>query len=176
MKKILLIILLVIITVTTYSQRIPAYKATNGKIYYEDDTITLNRGSMPDGSFKYLQMGDFYNSMAAMNGDYNKVGSSIGRNYSGLNVIIKKIKVVKLKGAKKVYFVVGGGNITNYKLWIDDAIATCEVTDCDEQKYEQTIIMDKYDKLKKLKEVFDAGILTEEEYRTEKAKLLELKK
>ena len=100
MKKILLIILLVIITVTTYSQRIPAYKATNGKIYYEDDTITLNRGSMPDGSFKYLQMGDFYNSMAAMNGDYNKVGSSIGRNYSGLNVIIKKIKVVKIPGEK----------------------------------------------------------------------------
>jgi uridylate kinase len=38
----------------------------------------------------------------------------IGSAYSGLNVIIKKIKQVTFKGAVKTGFIVGGGNITNY--------------------------------------------------------------
>jgi hypothetical protein len=50
----------------------------------------------------------------------------IGSAYSGLNVIIKKIKQVTFKGAVKTGFIVGGGNI-NYLLLIEDAIATCEI-------------------------------------------------
>jgi hypothetical protein len=57
----------------------------------------------------------------------------IGSAYSGLNVIIKKIKQVTFKGAVKTGFIVGGGNI-NYLLLIEDAIATCEIKDCVEPK------------------------------------------
>lgn len=46
-------------------------------------------GSSPNGDFAYLQMGGMYNTLSALSGDYNDVSSSIGRNYSGLNVILK---------------------------------------------------------------------------------------
>jgi hypothetical protein len=59
--------------------------------------------------------------------------TGIGSAYSGLNVIIKKIKQVTFKGAVKTGFIVGGGNI-NYLLLIEDAIATCEIKDCVEPK------------------------------------------
>jgi hypothetical protein len=74
---------------------------------------------------------------------------SIGSAYSGLNVIIKKNKTSYFKGAVKTGFIVGGGNITNYLLLIEDAIATCEIKDCVEKA---TVISqsDKFDKLKKL--------------------------
>lgn len=78
-----------------------------------------------------------------------------------------------MKRYKGVYFTVGGGNITNYTLDIENAIATCEVENCIEEKNERNSSVDKYDQLKKLKELFDEGILTQEEYDAEKKKILE---
>lgn len=98
-----------------YSQKtIDTYTASNGITYHAGDTVKLGRGSAPNGSFIYVQMG-----MVSPEG--------IGRNYSGVNVIIKRIKQYKFKGSDKVYFVVGGGNIVNYNLYIEDAIDTCEI-------------------------------------------------
>jgi hypothetical protein len=48
-------------------------------------------------------------------------------------LLLKKIKQVTFKGAVKTGFIVGGGNITNYLLLIEDAIATCEIKDCVEK-------------------------------------------
>lgn len=156
-----------------------SYEATNGIVYKVGDTIKLGRGSAPNGDFNYLQMGGMYNSLSALQGDTENISSGIGRNYSGLKVILKKIKYWKLKGARKVVFVVGGGNITNYNLMIEDAIATCEIEDCDRRNQSETPIIyqkvdDKYDKIKKLKELLDMGAITKEEYDKEKKKLLEM--
>lgn len=159
-----------------FSQKLKEFKASNNITYHIGDTITLGKGSANNGDFNFLQMGGMFNSLAAIGGDADDIGSSIGRNYSGLNLILKKIKSYKFKGATKIIFVVGGGNITNYNLMIEEAIESCEIKDCIEkvQKVEviNTASNDKYDKLKKLKQLYDEGVLNENEYNTEKAKIL----
>lgn len=138
------------------------------------DTITLGKGSGMNGHFEYLQMGGFYNAMAAMGGNYNQVSASLDRNYSGMNLVVKKIKTMKdRRGTNKTFFVMAGGNITNYNLMIEDAISSCEVKDCnDAQKVEVVSAVSKYDKLKKVKELLDAGVLTQVEFDAEKAKIM----
>jgi hypothetical protein len=155
-----------------------SYTASNGITYKPGDTIILGRGSNANGDFRYLILGGFAQSLYALGDEIVRSETlQIGSMYSGLGVVIKKIKTVKLKGISKVYFVVGGGNITNYWLYIEDAIATCEVRDCKEPEKTQSIQVinqsDKFDQLKKLKDLLDSGILTEEEYQIEKKKLLD---
>lgn len=162
MKK---LILLLLITSFCHAQRISEYKASNGITYKEGDTIKLGMGSGNRGTFVYLQIGGW------MAGDSTPIGS----NYNGLNVIIAKIKKFTFKGAEKVVFSVKGGNITNYNLMIEDAISVCEIKDCIEKKPIVINESDKYDKLKKLKELFDSGTLTKEEYEKEKKMLLDEK-
>lgn len=176
MKKILLLATL-FVAVLFNAQKISkneTYSASNGITYKVGDTITLGKGSGINGHFEYLQMGGFYNAMAAMGGNYNQVAAGLDRNYSGFNVVLKKIKTVKdRRGTNKTYFVVGGGNITNYNLMIEDAIASCEIKDCNNvQKVEVMSSETKYDKLKKIKELKDSGVLTEEEFQKEKEKIM----
>jgi hypothetical protein len=165
MIKIYLTWLLTTITFISQSeclaQNSDSYKASNGVEYKIGDNIKLGRGSAPNGDFVYLQMGGW----AAGSSDTN-----IGKSYAGLAVTLKKIKKYKFKGEEKVLFVVGGGNITNYNLNIEDAIATCEVADC--KKNEPVVKEDKYDRLKKLKDLLDQKIITQEEYDKEKTKIL----
>jgi len=160
MKK---IILLLLFTSFSFAQeRLKEYKASNDITYKEGDTITLGRGSGGQGTFIYLKIAGI------MAGSATQIGSS----YSGLNVIIKKIKLAKFKGAEKVFFTVGGGNITNYMLEIEEAIATCEVKDCLKPQNTSITQTDKFDKLKKLKLLLADGTLNQEEFDAEKKKLL----
>lgn len=161
MKKIFF--LLFLFTAFTNAQsRIAEYKASNSITYKEGDSISLGRGSGIQGTFVYLKMAGW----AA--GSETQIGSA----YSGLNVIIKKIKKVKFKGAEKIVFIVGGGNITNYSLEIEDAIATCEIKDCNSKINSKIVESNKYDDLKKLKNLLDEGVLSKEEFEAEKKKLL----
>jgi len=128
-------------------------------------------GSAPNGDFRYLNMGGWGAVMS-----YNSYGGSsqfdIGHGYSGTPVVIKSIKRHKVRGIEKVMFVVGGGNITNYYLYIEEAIATCEIKDCN---IPQTAIIQQSstaDELLKFKKLLDQGAITQEEYDTQKKKLL----
>lgn len=172
MKK-LISLVFVFLSFVSYSQKLDSYKASNGIVYHVNDTIKLGRGSAPNGDFLYLQMGGWG---AAMSYNSNRGSNqfNIGRSYSGLNVIVRKIRSFKFKGAESVVFVVAGGNITNYNLMIEDAIKTCEIADCKKDAIPVTVVnqTSKFDELKKLKELFDSGALTEEEYKAEKEKLL----
>jgi hypothetical protein len=171
MKKILLFALLVFVCVLAKAQK--EYKAINGITYKIGDMVHLGRGSSPSGTFLYLQMGGWgaimnYNSSDGPN------QLNIGRGYANTAVVIKKIKTQKIEGIEKYYFVVGGGNITNYNLMIDEAIQACEVTPC--QNPNQAIVVqqadDQFDKLKKLKGLLDSGAITQTEYDEQKKKLL----
>ncbi len=178
MKKLLLFATL-ILAVAVNAQRIEkteTYTASNGITYKVGDTITLGKGSGMNGHFAYVQMGGFYNAMAAMNGNTRDISSGLDRNYSGTNVVLKKIKTYKdRRGTNKTTFVVGGGNITNYDLRIEDAISSCEIKDCtDTQKVEVVSAESKYDKLKKIKELKDSGVLNDEEFEAEKKKIMQL--
>lgn len=91
-------------------------------------------------------------------------------------MMIKKIKSIKRRGAEVVIFTVGGGTLSNYNLFIEDALATCEITDCVKQG---TVVVqaspptDNLDKLKKLKGLLDGGAITQSEYDVQKKKLLD---
>jgi len=164
MKKIILLLLLVS-GVANAQERLTEYKASNGITYKEGDMILLGRGSGGQGTFVYLKMAGW---AVATSGNTTQIGSA----YSGLNVEIKKIKKQKFKGAEKIIFTVGGGNITNYSLEIEDAIGSCEIKDCVTQNSAPATQTDKYDQLKKLKALLADGTLSQEEYDVEKKKLL----
>jgi len=170
MKPILTFIAL-FIAANCFAQK--EYTAINGVTYKIGDTVHLGRGSSPAGTFLYLQMGGW---AAVMTYDASKGPNqlNIGRGYANTAVVIKKIKTERIKGIEKYYFVVGGGNITNYNLMIDDAIQACEVVPC--QNPNAPVIVqqsDKFDQLKKLKDLLDSGALTQAEYDAQKKKLLD---
>jgi len=114
-----LIICLMFLSLACFGQ---GYKATNGITYNVGDTITLNSGSAVDGSFQYFQLGGLKAGMVA---DMNKGKEqfNMGSLYSGLKIVIKKIKTFKALSQTKTYFVMEGG----YYLYIDDAIKAKEI-------------------------------------------------
>lgn len=176
MKRFLtiIIVLTLVLSYSVYGQKMTEYTASNGITYKVGDKVKLGRGSAPNGDFLYLQMGGWGAVMSA-NTNQGSDQFNIGKGYSGLSVDIKKMKAHKFKGEEKVIFTVGGGNITNYNLSIEDAIATCEVADCNKEEATSQTSESKLDKLSKLKELFDAGALTQEEFDSEKKKILEEK-
>lgn len=161
MRKIILLLLFVS-SFASAQDKVSEYKASNNIAYKVGDTIKLGRGSGLQGTFVYLKMAGW------MAGSTTQIGSA----YGGLNVIIKKIKKQTFKGGEKIYFTVGGGNITNYSLEIEEAIASCEIKDCVKNQETLTPQSDKYDKLKKLKDLLADGTLSQEEFESEKKKLL----
>lgn len=162
MKKFLLLIIITATCSLVLAQSKTEFKASNGITYHLKDTVKLGRGSDPNGRFNYLVFGGW------MVGSSTKIGAS----YANLGVVIKAIKTVKMKRIEKTYFTVGAGNITNYLLYIEDAIQACEVIPCSNSHLSQPVAPDKFDQLKKLKALFDSGAITQKEYDEQKGKLL----
>src|ERR1700743_3493341 len=129
MKKSILIACAIIIALSAKAQKITEYTATNGITYHVKDTVRLGMGAAPNGTFLYLQIGGWG---AVLDYDASKGPNqlNVGRGYANTAVVIKSIKTTQIKGVVKYIFVVGGGNITNYNLTIDDAIQVCEVVPC----------------------------------------------
>lgn len=171
MKTIITLCVVAILAFEAKAQKLTEYTASNGVTYHLKDTVHLGRGSAPNGTFLYLQMGGWG---AVLNYDANAGPNqlNIGRGYANTAVIIKKINETKIKGVTKGYFTVGGGNITNYLLYIEDAIQTCEVVPCTANG-NQPVVADKFDQLKKLKALLDNGAITRAEYDEQKKKLLD---
>lgn len=157
MKKAVLILVGLSISVYVQAQEFAEYAASNGVTYRLGDNIKMGRGSGNNGDFVYLRMGGL-NAQEVLH-----------RNHSGRGVTLKKIKTVNIGGQEKIVFTVGGGNIVNYYLHIEDAIAMCEVEACN---HPSTEVPDKFQKLKELKELLDSGGVTQEEYDKEKQKIL----
>lgn len=146
---------------------LPEYKASNGITYHPGDTVRLARGSGHNGEFVYVQVAGLAQST-------NPDDNNLGRTYAGANAFIKKIGNWKKKGADRFYFTVGVGLLTNYYLFIEDAIAKCEIADaCIEKAQPAESKPDKYEQLKKLKELLDEGVINQEEFDKEKKKILE---
>ena len=164
MKKITL--LLLFLTAFANAQRLDEYTASNGITYKEGDEIELNRGSGDNGRFVYVTIGGWAVSS-------NAYANQLPASNANINVVVKKIKKYDTKRLKAVIFTVGGGNITNYILDIENAIAACEITPCDSEDKNNASASDKYDKLAKIKKLFDEGVLSEDEYEAEKKKILE---
>jgi hypothetical protein len=166
MKTILTLLLCCVLASYTYGQnveRLDEYTASNGITYKIGDEIKLGRGSDTNGKFVYVNIGGW---AVSTNPEQNRLPASS----SGLIVTVKKINKYNHKRYKGVYFTVGGGNITNYFLDVENAIQTCEVENCVQTSQGSTT--DKFDQLSKLKKLLDDGVLSNEEYEIEKKKIL----
>lgn len=105
-----LAVVILLAATTVYGQKnIPEYVASNGVTYQVGDTVKLGHGSGPMHEFLYV---------------LTSGGASLTRGYSGGTVVIKKIHRVNFRGLDKVYFETSLGK---YLLYIEDAIAYCEV-------------------------------------------------
>jgi hypothetical protein len=166
MKKVILILFFTLSVSFIFAQGLTEYTASNNVTYLIGDTIKLGRGSAPNGDFIYCQMGDTYAVMAALGGSAGRIDQGLPRNLSGANMVIKKIKETKFKGAKVISFNVAGGNLVQYKILIEDALATGELRSngftSDEALAE----------LKKSKDKLDLGLIKPEQYDSIKTTLL----
>ena len=166
MKKFVLFFIFALSVFIIRAQGLSEYTASNNITYQIGDTIKLGRGSAPNGDFIYCQMGDTYAVMAAIGGSAGRIDQGLPRNLSGANMVIKKIKETKFKGAKVISFNVAGGNFVQYKILIEDALATGELRSngftSDEALAE----------LKKAKDKLDLGLIKPEQYDSIKSTLL----
>lgn len=164
MKKVfLLAVMAMVLSLSVNSQTITEYMATNNVTYHVGDTITLGRGSAPNGSFIYVQMGDAYGALSAANGQYGGVAQGLPKIWAGKNMVIKKIKESKFKGSKVISFSVAGGNIVLYKIIIEDALATGEIKSSGYTSDEALA------ELKKAKDKLDLELITPAQYDSIKA-------
>jgi hypothetical protein len=145
---------------------------TSGYKAIVKDDLKLGVGTLPNGNFKYIQT----SSASWVTAGGSQI--TVGKAWSGHLFRIKKIR--KQGSDKRGYtywLVLGGGNIVNYECDIENAIASGEVVVPDEfkPKMSSTIVISNIsvsDELVKLKKLLDDGILTKEEYDTQKKKLL----
>ena len=145
--------------------------------------IKAGTGSTDDGSFKYIRISTsswtHYSSTNSPNGREANQANSLPAKMSGLKMHIKKIKFVgNKKRGYTTYLILGAGSLTNYECDITQAIKCGEI-ECDgcetKSKNSTTIINNTpsmADELLKIKKLKDDGILTEEEYKIQKTKIL----
>ncbi|MBS1532155.1 MAG: SHOCT domain-containing protein [Bacteroidetes bacterium] len=167
MRKLLLIITL-LLPVAALSQKLKEYHASNGQTYHPGDTIRLGLGSMPNGDFKYIQI----NQLLPGPPDPRRSGALAARkDMSDNGYVIKKItNVEQMTGGKKVSITIKTGGLPTCDIWIEDAIAACEVQPCASQKGGAAVSV--ADELIKLKKLLDEGAITRAEYDAQKKKLL----
>lgn len=134
------------------------YVASDGVTYKIDDEIKLGKGSGKNGVFVYVNIGGW---AVSSDPEYNHLGAA----NSGLLVTIKKIRQYDMKRYKGVVFVVGGGNITNYNINIEEAISSMEI---DSKGYTENKAMEE---LKRAKDKLDLGLITQEEFDKKKSEL-----
>lgn len=166
MKKVIAFIICALTVSFISAQGLTEYTASNNVTYQIGDTIKLGRGSAPNGDFIYCQIGDTYAVMAALGGSAGRIDQGLPRNLSGTNMVIKKIKETKFKGAKLISFNVAGGNFVQYKILVEDALATGEL------KSNGYTSDEALSALKKAKDKLDLGLIKPEQYDSIKSKLL----
>lgn len=197
MKKTLYVLLLLIGTLSAKGQdstlSFPRVSDQEDTVWLSDAVrfivghdVRVGSGSTDDGSFKYIRISSaswtHFSSSDGANSRAANEAISLPVTFSGLKMHIKKLRVV---GNKKrgyvIYLVLGGGTLTNYECDIVQAVKYGEI-DCKncesmrKSKINTTTIINNgqstADELAKLKKLKDDGVLTEDEFQIQKAKLL----
>jgi hypothetical protein len=176
MKKSLLTIFTLLFVCSIQAQKITEYRASNGITYKIGDIIKLKKGAFDKGRFISFDTSGYISLLTT-----NK-SNRLPAKCKGRTATIKKMEnIADLENDKKIarfrVNVEGYGRVT---LDIELAILHCEIENCIREKItaEKSItnkeisVINKYDQLKKLKELLDEGIITEEEFIVEKKKIL----
>ena len=170
--KSILFILCILISCAGFAQDLTSYKAANGKTYKIGDTVKVAMGSMPDGNFKYVQVSPLLPTPPSRNSN----SLSARRDFANAITTIRKIKKsAQLSGSEKIVFNVKVRGLVTYDIWIEEAIAACEVTPCADSTKPATYTIGQgsvADELLKLKKLQEAGAITQAEFDAQKKKLL----
>lgn len=159
------------------------YTASNGITYKIGDKIELSEtGTKENKAFKYFTNNVSRTAKAAVMDWDNNIYSW---KYQG-SVKIKRIYHFKeTKDALESVLFIVKNSLFKYHLYIEGAIARCEIINCNKEAYNHflrtrklekaTIIDDKYTALEKAKKLMSEGVLSVEEYEKEKQKILKRK-
>lgn len=135
--------------------------------------VKLGTGTLPNGDFKYISISA--GSWAALS-DASMRDMHVGRRYNGHLFHVKRFRVDGNKKRGYTYsLILGGGNISNYDCDIESAIAAGEIVVSDEFKPKvagSVPASSSADELKKLKDLYDSGALTKDEYDSAKKKII----
>lgn len=135
---------------------------------------------MNDGDFKFIRTNASslfnYYSTTGYQGLVNQA-NSFRRSNSGLTFKVKKIMTRGTKKNGYVYYAKIGQGLINYEMDVENAIKFGEIIVPDgflPKAKNQVLELkeSKYDKLKKIKELVDSGVLSEEEFQKEKERIM----
>lgn len=148
------------------------------------DELVLGKGTLPNKFFAFIYQSPMgYFSETTLDASNRK---NLTSGFAGKNVKIKRLQSYGTKRTGyNVVAIVGAGDIVNYWIELDQAIDAGEIiipepyaSKLDINKKNTPLVIQQSsvsvaDEIKKLKELHDSGILTQEEYETSKKKLLE---
>ncbi len=173
MKHVAVLLSFIFLLTGVKAQYINEYKASNGITYRVGDTVRLGKGSAVNGDFLCLQIGS-WKGLSEKRAARSNDSGNVGRAYSHTNLLIKKIRRYTIRGTEKVCFLFKANLFTDYVLAVEDAIDACEVMPCVNEEKLVSKNPSIADQLIKLKELYDKGAITGEEYAAAKKKLLDL--
>jgi len=148
-----------------------------GLSFIKGDKVKIGTGGMPDGDFKFIRRSATsffkYSSTTGYQGLANSA-NSLPRTASGLEY---KIIRIDKRGSNKngfVYYPIINVGAIRFEIDVENAIKIGEIVVPESFRpsgaKQQVSVADD---LKKLKELYDSGGLTKEEYETAKKKLLD---
>ena len=117
MKRLLMIMTLVMFSMLAFGQ----YTASNGVTYNVGDTLTIGKGSAQDGSFMFIQLNGAAMLTAGGSNELN-----MGKHYTGLKAVVKKVVMKKLAGQTKPCLTVTLKPFS-YIIYIEEAIESGEL-------------------------------------------------
>ena len=148
--------------------------STSNWVLRAGDTLQLGRGSMPDKRFAFV-----YESLTSFTSSANGQKNYLTSAMAGQRVFLKELFEY---GTKRTGYTmiakVGTGNIVNYWVEIENALESGELSMPTQFKGNSQAPGSSSgtgsvaDELKKLKELLDAGALTQAEFDAQKKKLL----
>ena len=154
MKKIYLILTL-LFSACTFSQ--DYYETKSGHVFKVGDTLRLGQPVTISSSF-FLPTKGFWETL------FGEKNESI----QNMNFVNKKAVItrVDLNGEAKLHFKLFGKKLN---ILIDDGISLGEIAITDTNLKNS---LDKYDLIKKLQSLLNSGAITQEEFQSEKTKVL----
>jgi hypothetical protein len=181
MKRLTLLLLLVTPIIIKAQERFPVIVNDTLFIspydyYWKGCQIKTGAGTLPNGDFKYITTSpsSWVALMSASASDPLRGVMPLKAYASGTILTVKDIKATgNRKRGFKVWLMVGGGNIVNYLVDIEFATGAGEILS-NNPKYQKKneSAYSVADEIKKLKELLDAGAITQDEYDAQKKKLL----
>lgn len=148
------------------------------------DELILGKGTLPNKFFAFIYQSPMgYFTETTVDASSRK---SLTSNFAGKKVKVKRLQAYGTRRTGyNVVAVVGAGDIVNYWVELDQAIDAAEViipepyaSKLDINKKNAPVVIQQNnasvaDEIKKLKELYDGGVLTKEEYESQKKKLLD---